>query len=403
MDFSNPQKNQYAYMLENFDEDWVYCSNRRNATYTNLDPGEYMFRVKGSNNDEVWNDQGTSLKIIIRPPWWQTLLAKILFILFIIGVIVIIFYIRDASLRKQKKLLATKVEERTRELQEKNTLLIKQSEDLIKTNILLKENQDIIREQSEELKATAENMENVNKELAHTNLTKDKLFSIIAHDLKNPFNVILGYTDLLITNFDEWADSQKVELLGFIKESSANAYNLLENLLNWSRSQRGTLEYDPVPANASENIELAIQEVISLARKKGVEIVNKFRDRKFQIMADQNMLALICRNLLTNAIKFSNPGGQVFIDVTDKNNGFACFSISDQGIGMEKTKTETLFNPDLNTSTAGTSGEKGTGLGLILCKEFIAKHNGEIWVESKLDKGTTFYFTIPKLSDSTAN
>ncbi|NQU88102.1 MAG: hypothetical protein HQ541_20330, partial [Mariniphaga sp.] len=276
MDFTRPEKNEYAYMLENFDNDWIFSGNKNEATYTNLDPGKYIMRIKGTNNDGVWNDEGTSLKIVILPPWWKTLWFRLILLFIISGLVVAIFYIRTSSLRNQKERLSKEVKERTHDLNEKNSLLIKQSKEMVKTNTILINNQETIKTQSEELKVTAENLEETNKELASINATKDKLFSIIAHDLKNPFNVILGYTDLLITNFNDWDSTQSLEILSYVKESSANAYNLLENLLNWSRSQRGAIEFDPSPTNAAEIINMVFAEVISFARKKEVEIVNLF-------------------------------------------------------------------------------------------------------------------------------
>ncbi|NQU85567.1 MAG: hypothetical protein HQ541_07385 [Mariniphaga sp.] len=403
MDFTMPEKNQYAYMLENFDDGWIYSGSKREATYTNLDPGDYIFRVKGSNNDGIWNEEGTALKITILPPWWLTLWFKGIFSIFIIAVILAIFYIRTSNLRKQKKVLTKKVQERTKDLQNKNIQLKQKSDDLNKTNSLLKKRQLTINKQSEELKTQAEelkviaeNLEETNTELTRINATKDMLFSIIAHDLKNPFNVILGYTDLLLSNFNDWESSQSLEILGYIKESSANAYNLLENLLHWSRSQRGVLEFNPSPTNAAEIINMVFTEVISFARKKEVEIVNLFNDESLQVNADPDMLTLICRNLLMNAIKFSNTGNKVFIDIEDDATGFVRFSVSDQGVGMEKEKVESLFNMEKTSSTRGTDGEKGTGLGLVLCKEFVLLHKGRIWVESKVNEGATFFFTIPK-------
>jgi ligand-binding sensor domain-containing protein/signal transduction histidine kinase len=396
MDFTRPEKNQYAYKLENFDADWIHSGKKHEVTYTNLDPGDYIFRVKGSNNDGIWNEEGISLKITILPPWFKTTVALIIFVLSVTLIIILIFYRRTASLRKQKELLLKKVEERTNDLNEKNVLLEKQSDNLIKTNTLLEIRQETIKSQSEELKVIAENLEETNKELTQINATKDKLFSIIAHDLKNPFNVILGYSDLLLNNYYNWDDGQKLEILSYLKESSGNAYSLLENLLNWSRSERGTLEFYPVSLSGSEIVEMATKDVISFARKKGVEIIYEGSENTTQVYADMNMLLLICRNLLMNAIKFSIPGGSITINITDYDQKFVCFSIRDKGIGMDNEKVAMLFKFEKNSSSPGTSGEKGTGLGLILCHDFVLKQGGKIWVESKINMGTTFHFTIPK-------
>ncbi|MBN1820559.1 MAG: hypothetical protein JW833_07575 [Prolixibacteraceae bacterium] len=345
LDFTSPNKNRHAYMLENFDDDWIQCGNSREATYTNLDPGKYIFRVKGSNNSGVWNEEGTSIQITIIPPWWQTLLFRILGVLAIIITIVAVYYYRVSSLKKQKHLLEENVKKRT-------------------------------------------------EELAKINATKDKLFSIIAHDLKNPFNIILGYTDLLIENFENYDKKSLNVILTDLKESGENAYALLENLLNWSRAQRGTIDFLPEKLSVSEFLPSIIAEVNSVAKKKNITIINHADKKNISIYADLNMLLLICRNLLTNAIKFSDQGQEIIVDVI-KNEDFIVFSFKDNGIGIEPGKMKSLFEIGENESKTGTGGEKGTGLGLILSKEFVIRHGGNIWVESIPGTGSIFYFSIP--------
>jgi signal transduction histidine kinase len=296
---------------------------------------------------------------------------------------------RTASLRKQKEILAEKVNERTRDLKEKNLLLEK-------ANATLQEDKEIIKSQTEELKATAENLEKTNKELASINDTKDKLFSIIGHDLRNPFNVILGYTDLLLSNYDEWETGQIREIIEQIDKSSKSAFHLLDNLLHWSRSQQGTLEYAPSPTGVSEAIETVTLEVTPFSEKKGIAIIPLLEDKKAKVNADVNMLTLILRNLLMNAVKFSNRGGEIFIRAESSNHRYIRFSIQDQGIGMDEKTCENLFKLNKKPGATGTEGEKGTGLGLILCKEFVTRHGGTLWVTSKKKEGTTFFFTIPQ-------
>ncbi|MBN2774808.1 MAG: hypothetical protein JXR31_11195, partial [Prolixibacteraceae bacterium] len=375
IDYTLPDKNVYEYKLENFDNDWVYAGNRRSVSYTNLDPGKYTLIVRGANYNGVWNKEGVSLKLVIKPPWWSTVLFRIFLGVVIIGLIILFFYYRTSTLRRQKKLLSQMVEERTHDLNHKNELLKQQSDHLTEINTQLRQNQEIIKSQSEELKSTAENLEEANKELASINTTKDKLFSIIAHDLKNPFNVILGYSDLLISNFNKWDQAQNLEILGYIKESSSSAYNLLENLLHWSRSQRGVLDFSPESINICDIFENILGEVLSFSRKKVVQIINLSNDSNLTVFADYNMLTLICRNLLMNAIKFSNSGSKVYINALEKDN-FIQFSIADNGIGMDQDKIDSLFNLDKASSVNGTEGEKGTGLGLILCYEFVMLHKG---------------------------
>lgn len=385
----NAEKNKFKYKLEGVDKDWVNIGNTNFTNYSQLRPGKYTFRVIASNNDNVWNEEGASLEIVIRPPWWGTNWFKIIVLFAVVLLLYFIVQQRMAVLVRQKKQLERKVQERTKMLNEKNILLEKRQ-------LIIENQSEELIVQAEELRVTAENVEETNIELMQINATKDKLFSIIAHDLLNPFNVILGFTDSLLENFETWNEKQKLEVLNYIKDSSESAFNLLENLLHWSRSQKGMIEFSPTNFGVSAKINSVLAEVASFALKKEVKIVNLFNDNVFKINADENMFKLICRNLLMNAVKFSNPSGEVFVDVQpDYNESFIRFSVRDQGVGMEKEKADKLFNSESNNSTRGTKGEKGVGLGLILCHDFVKAHKGEIWVESQLNKGTTIFFTIP--------
>ena len=385
-----PHKIKYAYKLEGYDNAWIYTdAANRIARYTNLDGGNYTFQVRSTNADGRWTNKPLTISIKVIPPFYKTILFRFLVLAFIIFLTFLAFRWRIALEISQKKVLTRKVDERTSEITSKNEQLKKTADDLTQLNEILKERQHEIETKTEEIASQRDELEKINA-------TKDKLFAIIAHDLKNPFNVILGYTDVLVHNFDQWTDSQKLEMLNVVKDSSANAYNLLENLLNWSRSQRNTLGFEPEVADVNGCIRMMMQEVVSFATKKGVILENKFNGSNLTVYADINMLMLICRNLLMNAIKFSNTGNTVSIDATGIEKNFVRFSISDQGIGMKKEKIETLFNPEKNVSTKGTQGEAGTGLGLVLCKDFVTRLNGEIWVESRVNIGTTFYFTVPQ-------
>jgi len=231
-------------------------------------------------------------------------------------------------------------------------------------------------------------------ELRETNAAKDKFFSIISHDLKNPFNSILGLSNLLVEQIKEKDYEGIEEYAGIIQKSSTRVYELLMNLLEWSRSQTGRMEFSP------EYIELAalINEIVELlsdsAQQKSITIIKEFPGNMI-VFADHAMISTILRNLISNAIKFTRLGGQIVISA-DKKPDELTVSISDNGIGIKKEAIGKLFRIDENLSTVGTKNEKGTGLGLILCKEFIEKHGGKIWVESEVGKGSTFYFTIPK-------
>lgn len=224
--------------------------------------------------------------------------------------------------------------------------------------------------------------------------TKDKFFSIIAHDLKSPFNSILGLSNLLVEQIQEKNFDGIEEYARIIQKSSTTVFNLLMNLLEWARSQTGRMEF------SREYIELGalINEVIELsnesAHQKSIKIIKEL-PRNLLVFADKAMINTILRNLISNAIKFTYPGGQIIVSAEKKLDELK-ISISDNGIGIKKEAIGKLFRIDENNIRMGTQNEIGTGLGLILCKEFIEKHRGKIWVESEIGKGSKFSFTIPK-------
>lgn len=233
----------------------------------------------------------------------------------------------------------------------------------------------------------------IREKLKEANATKDKFFSIIAHDLKSPFNVLLGYSKILLENHQK-LDENKVNVgIRSIYKSAVNAYKLVENLLTWSRSQSGKLEFVPIEIKLNNIVLDTLESLNEAAEEKDIRIINNVSNLS-SVFADSNMLATILRNLVSNAIKFTYKGGEVKIDEQEKD-GFVIVSVSDTGIGMMSDLKKKIFLESEKTTTGGTENESGTGLGLILCKEFVEKHGGKIWVESEINEGSVFYFSIP--------
>jgi signal transduction histidine kinase len=232
-------------------------------------------------------------------------------------------------------------------------------------------------------------------ELQKVNAEKDKFFSIIAHDLRNPFVAFLGYTELMADAFDNFSQEEIKEMAQQLKESAVNLYTLLENLLEWSRIQRGMVGINAESIVLLPKIKGILQPVFESANKKNVEIIIDVPNDLI-IEADLNMLASTVRNLTTNAVKFTPKGGKIIVAANLTTDHSVRFSVSDSGIGMDQTLLDKLFRMNEHTSRPGTDGEPSTGLGLLLCKDFVEKQGGEIGVESEVGKGSTFYFTIPQ-------
>ena len=257
--------------------------------------------------------------------------------------------------------------------------------------------QDIVRDVTK-LKLVEQQMIQQNLELKELNNTKDKLFSIIAHDLKSPFNSIIGFSELLSTNFENFNDTQKKKYLKIIHKGISNTYKLLENLLLWTQTQRGKLVFNPEKINLYLLTNDSIKLMSLVASNKSITIKNLIPE-SLSLKADETMLSTILRNLISNAIKFTPNGGTIEIDthLTPKSDthNFIEISVKDSGVGIPKELKSQIFNIANNTIRPGTDNEKGTGLGLILCKEFVEKHGGKIWVEDNTDKGSVFTFSLP--------
>ena len=230
--------------------------------------------------------------------------------------------------------------------------------------------------------------------LIELNAEKDKLFSIIAHDLRNPFNVLLGYSEILTKELPEMTMDEIRDASSVLNTSAEKLYDLLGNLLEWSRMQRGLISFSPVsftlaPA-ISETLKLSLENSI----KKGIQIDFDIPG-DLSVFADKKMLETIMRNLVNNAVKFTPKNGRIMISARPVSGTLTEISVKDTGIGMSQRMLDNLFRLDVKTNREGTDGESSTGLGLIICRDFVQKHKGNLWVESEVGNGSTFYFNIP--------
>ena len=261
----------------------------------------------------------------------------------------------------------------------------------------LLENGDIIwtgtLEDITKRKQTEEEIILKNNELQKLNYDKDIFMSILAHDLISPFNLILGYLDLLANNLNKYEIAAIEKQITIVNNTALNTFYLLEDILMWARSQSGKLSYEPKEFNFKISCDRVVEILKPNANNKRITI-SVIESEKIIVFADINMLNTILRNLISNAIKFTHNGGNIFI-YAKQNTSDVTVSVSDNGIGIAPQILSKLFNITEMYSTKGTANEKGTGFGLLLCKEFIEKHGGKIWVESEVGKGSEFKFTLP--------
>jgi signal transduction histidine kinase len=245
-----------------------------------------------------------------------------------------------------------------------------------------------------EIEMQAKELEKQRAELEALNSTKDKFFAIIAHDLKNPFSTVLGLSELLAREFETFDSDSLKNFIKQIYKYSNNTFNLLENLLQWSMVQTGRMPLRPKFVSLRDIVHDSVELLAGNAENKGIEIEVSLCD-ECTAFVDTNQITAVIRNLLTNAIKFTSSDGKVSVSVKPQDE-FWLVTIADSGIGISEHDQKKLFMIDSNPTTIGTSQEKGTGLGLILCHEFVERNGGKIWVESTLGKGSSFIFTVPK-------
>lgn len=236
-------------------------------------------------------------------------------------------------------------------------------------------------------------LEKDNKALVQLNGTKDKFFRIIAHDLKAPISQMIQVSGLLESEYKNLPDEKILQLIKAIKNSSTSGFALLENLLEWAQTQTHDIVFSPETIEIKELVDENLVLLSRNAQHKNVELKNNMI-KNSQIFADRNILNAIIRNLISNAIKYSYKGGSIEINFQSYYND-SIISVKDSGKGMTKEELSSLFKIDAGFSTPGTNNEKGTGLGLLICKEFVKKHNGDIWAESAEQKGSHFFIKIP--------
>ena len=250
-------------------------------------------------------------------------------------------------------------------------------------------------------KNTEEALRQSENQLRELNKTKDKFFSIIAHDLRAPFHGLLGYSEILIDEYEDLTDEERKNFINGIQSLSSSSYKLLTNLLDWSRLQRGAMDFSPKQLNLLEEINSTVSLLNDTAKSKNIIIDNRINPRH-TVYADKNMLETITRNLISNAIKFSHGNSKIIIG-SNEEEIFTEIFVKDFGVGIPQNELKNLFKLDQQKSKKGTGNEEGTGLGLHLCKEMVELHKGEIKVTSEEYKGSTFYFTIPKSKPKNSN
>lgn len=358
LNFNVNSTTRYSYILEGFKDDWTVPSTERKAVYTNLSAGEYRFAVAAINRDGSRSKRVAELTIIIAPPFWRTTWFRILALIIVIGIFYSGYKFKTNSIRKRNEELEKLVENRTRQLETKKAEL-----------------------------------EQRNHELIEANASKNRFFSMFSHDLRSPFSAILGYLQILDEDFDELSKSDRTYYFQSLYTVSRNLFSTIENVFNWFRIETGRINDEPKLLMLEQSIKETVDILTANITLKKIEIIIEV-EQGTRVWSDPVMLKTILQNLISNAIKFSEEEGIISISSNTKD-GMVAISVSDSGRGMSEDELNKLFDKKVIFTTEGTQQEKGSGLGLLICKEFVEKCGGTITVTSSHDDGTSFTFTLP--------
>ena len=361
LDYTNYKENKYKYKLENFDADWNYVGTRNLANYTNIPPGTYIFKVKGSNDDGLWNETPTCIKITITPPFWGTIWFKILVVVIISLITFSFIKIREKKLKKEKQILAQKIKLRTAKIINQNAEL-----------------------------------ERAYEKVKESVKSKEMFLANTSHEIRTPLNVIVGFTNLLLqTPLNE----KQMSYLNDIKSSSDNLLVIINDILDFSKIEAGKLSIEQIKFNFRDIFNNFFNTISLKSYEKGVKLSNNIdRNIPLYFIGDPYRLNQILLNLVDNAIKFTPTKGSVNISASileDRDEEMMLlFKVSDTGIGISQTQLDLIFESFTQAENHTTRMFGGTGLGLSIVKRLVELQGGELSVVSKENEGSTFSFTI---------
>ncbi len=386
LNFTHPEKTLYAYKMEGFDRDWIPAGNTRSATYTNLDPGEYVFRVRGSNDDGVWNLEGASLRVVIRPPYWKTWWFRVLAALTVILLTAGGFLLRIRALKRREVALEQVVHRRTEELEAEIAERRRFEDELGRVNEMLRQSNDKLQDMDR---------------------LKTEFLNMAAHEIRTPLTAVLGFAKIVQKKFSgvvvpqisrEGGNSDRTvrlieENLQIITQEADRLTALINDLLDVAKLEAGKVDWDFRAVDPADLVNRAMAATDSLVRLKGLAFERDVAGGLPAVRADRDRLLQVLINLLSNAVKFTEAG-TITCGASLEPDGIR-FRVTDTGIGIAPEDRETIFEKFRQLGDTLTGKPRGTGLGLAICRQIAEHHGGRIGVESEPDRGSTFYVVLP--------
>ena len=390
LNFFNTNKNKYKYCLEGYDSTWIDAGNQRSITYTNIQPGNYTFKVIASNNDGIWNLTPKTLQIEILPPWWRTIYFKITIAFIVILILFLFFKIRITNVKRQQKVLEQTVQSRTKALNAMNSILRENQQEIKKQNIELFEHRNnleqLVNNRTSELEIAMKKAEENDK-------LKTAFLQNISHEIRTPMNAIIGFSALL--KQQDLPKEERNQFVDIINGSCNQLLSIINDIINIATIESGQAKVNESRVNINSVVKIFYEQFKLKTLSKNVELSYKttLDDKEAYFQIDETKFIEIFSNLINNAIKFTENGTVEY--GYEVRGSFLQFYVKDSGIGIASEQHDKIFERFRQAGSTIASKFGGTGLGLSISKAYVELLGGHIWLKSEEDKGSEFYFTIP--------